>query len=133
MEPINAYAYDFWQHESVRPLIEANGLRNGDVWFALQNFSMVLATLLTNLRKLLIDQVTAEVKHTEAAESHSEDTDEETDEFEAKIEAEDEGDSFEQIEMTTRPTGVPEEDWMVYEAFQSVAIGFNEKWYKMWA
>ncbi|KAJ1300164.1 hypothetical protein OPQ81_011916 [Rhizoctonia solani] len=55
--PVNAYALDYWQHESVRPLVEANGLRKGEIWFVLQNFSMALAAILNSLRVLLIERV----------------------------------------------------------------------------
>lgn len=136
MRPINAYAYDFWQHESVRPLIEANGLRPGDVWFELQNFSMILTTLLTNLRILLIDRV-AQPKEVDVMENRSEDTDNESDMFEAEDkaedEAEDEEDMLEEPNIANRPPEVPEEDWIVYEAFASVTTRFYGKWRKMWA
>ncbi|RDW71562.1 hypothetical protein BP6252_08125 [Coleophoma cylindrospora] len=47
--PLNAYLLDFFMHGSVKPLEEANGIRASDVWFALNDFSMVLATICTSL------------------------------------------------------------------------------------
>ncbi|CAE6426702.1 unnamed protein product [Rhizoctonia solani] len=161
--PVNAYALDYWQHESVRPLIEANGLRNGEVWFVLQNFSMALAAILTSLRRLLIDRATRTVPEPEQErnpvikrkvgssswdDSESSQDEEELqipqvsspkkevkveDEDDDKEEALEEGDLLESLEITERPEGVTEEDWIVYSAFQSVTNQFYEKWKKMWA
>ncbi|KAG0652619.1 putative helicase [Hyphodiscus hymeniophilus] len=47
--PLNAYLYDFYMHGAVVPLEVANGIRKSDVWFALNDFSMVLATVATSL------------------------------------------------------------------------------------
>ncbi|CAE6542924.1 unnamed protein product [Rhizoctonia solani] len=156
--PVNAYALDYWQHESVRPLIEANGLRKGEIWFVLQNFSMALATILASLRVLLIDRVADPTPEPEqeakprlkSANWDEEMSGEEEDESKTQVPnpkketgMEDEGDDKEEaraerelldgLEITSRPADVPEEDWVVYEAFQSVTNEFYEKWKKMWA
>ena len=47
--PLNAYLYDFYQHGQTHALRVANGIRAGDVWFVLQDFSLVLATLVASL------------------------------------------------------------------------------------
>lgn len=47
--PLNAYLYDFFMHGAVEPLKLANGIRRGDIWFVLNDFSMVLATIVTSL------------------------------------------------------------------------------------
>ncbi|KAF8857718.1 P-loop containing nucleoside triphosphate hydrolase protein [Acephala macrosclerotiorum] len=47
--PLNAYLLDFFMHGSVVPLNVANGIRKSDVWFLLNDFSMVLATISTSL------------------------------------------------------------------------------------
>ncbi|KAK0102274.1 hypothetical protein ONS95_005896 [Cadophora gregata] len=47
--PLNAYLLDFFMHGSIVPLEEANGIRKSDVWFVLNDFSMVLATIATSL------------------------------------------------------------------------------------
>ncbi|KAG9094747.1 hypothetical protein FS749_011922 [Ceratobasidium sp. UAMH 11750] len=126
--PVNAYAFDYWQHESVRPLSEANGIRDGEVWFALQNFFLALATLTASLRVLLIDRVaTEEVQEIE-------DIDDEGD-IGLDVEKPDieQDELLGQTALVDRPLGVPEEDWLVYEAFQSVTNTFYQKWEKMWA
>ena len=48
-EPLNAYLYDFWNHQDLRTLEEDNGVRRSDVWFLLKDFSLVLATIVTSL------------------------------------------------------------------------------------
>ncbi|KAF8671655.1 P-loop containing nucleoside triphosphate hydrolase protein [Rhizoctonia solani] len=160
--PVNAYALDYWQHESVHPLIEANGLRAGEVWFVLQNFSLALTTILTSLRALLIDRTTRKNSEPEpetkpvgqprSKSNNWDDSEASEDEQDhkktqktsvEKEEINDEGDDQEgalaegellgQLEITDRPDGVEEEDWLVYSAFQSVSTQFYEKWRKMWA
>lgn len=51
--PLNAYLYDFFMHGAVRPLEIANGIGRGDVWFLLNDFSLVLATVVTSLESFL--------------------------------------------------------------------------------
>lgn len=51
--PLNAYLYDFYMHGSVEPLEKANGIRRSDVWFLLNDFSMVLATVIASLASFM--------------------------------------------------------------------------------
>ncbi|CAC9886428.1 unnamed protein product [Aureobasidium pullulans] len=48
-QPLNAYLVDFFKHGDVKTLEKANGIRRGDVWFMLNDFSLVLATIITSL------------------------------------------------------------------------------------
>ncbi|KAB2572793.1 putative helicase [Lasiodiplodia theobromae] len=47
--PLNAYLLDFFKHGDASALVAANGIRRGDVWFVLNDFSMVLATIVASL------------------------------------------------------------------------------------
>ncbi|KAI0397969.1 P-loop containing nucleoside triphosphate hydrolase protein [Xylariaceae sp. FL0594] len=47
--PLNAYLYDFYKHGDVTALTKGNRLKRGDLWFVLNDFSLVLATIVTNL------------------------------------------------------------------------------------
>ncbi|KAL8826730.1 MAG: hypothetical protein Q9170_007294, partial [Blastenia crenularia] len=47
--PLNAYLYDFYMHGDIDALERANGVRKSDVWFLLNDFSLVLATIQTSL------------------------------------------------------------------------------------
>lgn len=51
--PLNAYLYDLYKHGNVQELQRANGVRRGDIWFLLNDFSMVLATIITSLENFL--------------------------------------------------------------------------------
>ncbi|ORX92235.1 DEAD/DEAH box helicase-like protein [Clohesyomyces aquaticus] len=51
--PLNAYLYDFFMHGDVKALAKANRIRSGDVWFVLNDFSMVLATIVTSLSNFM--------------------------------------------------------------------------------
>lgn len=51
--PLNAYLYDFFNHGDVTALAKANRIRSGDVWFVLNDFSMVLATIITSLSNFM--------------------------------------------------------------------------------
>ncbi|KAL8954203.1 MAG: hypothetical protein Q9193_007337, partial [Seirophora villosa] len=47
--PLNAYLYDFYMHGNVDALETANGVRKSDVWFLLNDFSLVLSTVIASL------------------------------------------------------------------------------------
>jgi len=51
--PLNAYLQDFFMHGALQPLEDANGIRKSDVWFDLNDFSLVLATIVTSLGNYL--------------------------------------------------------------------------------
>ncbi|KAL8773244.1 MAG: hypothetical protein Q9209_001922 [Squamulea sp. 1 TL-2023] len=51
--PLNAYLYDFYMHGDIQALETANGVRKSDVWFLLNDFSLVLATIQTSLANFM--------------------------------------------------------------------------------
>ncbi|KAL8857898.1 MAG: hypothetical protein Q9178_005517 [Gyalolechia marmorata] len=51
--PLNAYLYDFYMHGDIDALETANGVRKSDVWFLLNDFSLVLATIQTSLANFM--------------------------------------------------------------------------------
>lgn len=51
--PLNAYLYDYFNHSNPTALITANRIRRGDLWFVLNDFSMVLATIVTSLSNFM--------------------------------------------------------------------------------
>lgn len=51
--PLNAYLYDFFKHGNVHELERANGVRRSDIWYELNDFSMVLATITASLEKMV--------------------------------------------------------------------------------
>ncbi|RYP53461.1 hypothetical protein DL769_010517 [Monosporascus sp. CRB-8-3] len=51
--PWNAYIYDFFKHGDLEALIRDNGIKRGDVWFRLKDFSLIVATIVTSLSNFL--------------------------------------------------------------------------------
>ncbi|KZM19932.1 RNA helicase [Ascochyta rabiei] len=51
--PLNAYLYDFFMHGNATAVVTANRIRRGDIWFVLNDFSMVLATIVTSLTNFM--------------------------------------------------------------------------------
>jgi hypothetical protein len=47
--PLNAYLFDFFKHGNVSQLESANRIRRGDIWFLLNDFSLILATITASL------------------------------------------------------------------------------------
>ncbi|KAG9083162.1 hypothetical protein FRC06_004675 [Ceratobasidium sp. 370] len=81
------------------------------------------------LRVLLIDRAaTEDVEETEDIDHEEQDSDLDAE----KPDIEDD-ELIGETALVDRPPGVPEEDWLVYEAFQSVTNTFYQKWGKMWA
>ncbi|KAK3937959.1 P-loop containing nucleoside triphosphate hydrolase protein [Diplogelasinospora grovesii] len=58
--PWNAYIYDFSKHGDRKAIVHDNGIRSGDLWFKLKDFSLVLATIVTSLANFLDPNVSAE-------------------------------------------------------------------------
>jgi ATP-dependent RNA helicase DDX60 len=51
--PLNAYLYDYFMHGAIEPIEIANRIRKGDIWYLLNDFSLVLATIVTSLTNFL--------------------------------------------------------------------------------
>ncbi|PHH83095.1 hypothetical protein CDD82_3630 [Ophiocordyceps australis] len=51
--PWNAYLYDFFKHGDMQALVRDNGIKKGDVWFLLKDFSLILATIVTSMTNFL--------------------------------------------------------------------------------
>ncbi|EME44870.1 hypothetical protein DOTSEDRAFT_70804 [Dothistroma septosporum NZE10] len=51
--PLNAYLLDFFKHGDVMTIERANGVRRADIWFLLNDFSLVLATIITSLMNFM--------------------------------------------------------------------------------
>ena len=52
-QALNAYLYDFFKHGNVEALEKENMIRRGDIWFLLNDFSLVLATIVTSFENFL--------------------------------------------------------------------------------
>lgn len=48
-QPLNAWLLDFFKHGDIHTIERANGIRRSDIWFMLNDFSLVLATIISSL------------------------------------------------------------------------------------
>ncbi|KAK3063207.1 hypothetical protein LTS18_002227 [Coniosporium uncinatum] len=129
--PLNAYLYDFYQHGNVRALAEANGIRRGDVWFLLNDFSLILATIITSLSNFMKLSPESDVGlidvmgSGDAFEDRKDDVD-----VDADGGAEQDGDG------TGKPAWQGDDGrglLKVLKAFQTLKAEFDETFKKMWA
>ncbi|KAJ2991681.1 hypothetical protein NUW58_g2432 [Xylaria curta] len=51
--PLNSYIYDFLKHGDYIALTRDNKIKQGDVWFLLRDFSLVLATIVASLTSFI--------------------------------------------------------------------------------
>ncbi|KAI9150582.1 helicase [Paramyrothecium foliicola] len=51
--PFNAYILDFFKHGDLHALVRDNGIKRGDVWFSLKDFSLILAAIVASLESTL--------------------------------------------------------------------------------
>lgn len=51
--PLNAYLLDFFKHGDVYTIERANRIRRSEIWFLLNDFSLVLATIITSLMNFM--------------------------------------------------------------------------------
>ncbi|KAF7337798.1 hypothetical protein MSAN_02253900 [Mycena sanguinolenta] len=126
---LNAYLLDFYIHGQVSTLAKANGIRRGDVWYLLQDFSLSLRTIQTSLRKLFLAIPGNATEDPDAVDPQLHDPaemEEREDEDETETGGELEGD-FE------RPAGVSDGDWKLYKIASGALKDFDEKFRAMWA
>lgn len=132
---LNAYLLDFYTHGQVQSLAAANGIRRGDVWYLLQDFTLTLITVKTALEQLLI-KASKEATSTDPSSVESDDIDSGYGTFDpAETERDDPVDEID-IEETTsgfqRPVAVTDNDWRVYQVVNAAASEFETKFRAMW-
>jgi ATP-dependent RNA helicase DDX60 len=126
--PLNAYLYDFFVHGQDDALVNMNGIRRGELWYALDTFHRVLTTIRGDLENLLrmSKDAAPHQGETDVAEM-SEDNGYHT--FNSTEWEEDEADPA----AFNRPRGVSDRDWRVYEVVNSITSEFGAKFKAMWA
>ena len=121
--PVNAYLFDFFVHGQVKALSAANGIRRGDVWYLLEEFTLTLKAIRESLEQLLS-------KASRDAEQDSDDDEEEVDSGYGTFDSDErEGEAL----AFKRPDKVRDADWRVYEIVEEVTREFEEKFRAMWA
>lgn len=122
--PLNAYILDFYIHGQTHALVNANGIRKGDLWYMLQDFSLTLATIRTSIEEIFTsysgtssigdeEPVGVDPAEQDLAGVEEEKAEEET--------------GFQ------RPAGVSDGDWRVYELVRDATAEFDIKYRKIWA
>ncbi|KAI0375726.1 P-loop containing nucleoside triphosphate hydrolase protein [Pilatotrama ljubarskyi] len=130
---LNAYLLDFYTHGQTAALKAANGIREGEVWYLLQDFSLTLKTIRTGLIQLLQKASANASRADSLAGDELSDIDSgygTLDPAEADPDAEGSdagGESFK------RPVGVTDRDWRVFEVLNAVTTEFDEKFRAIWA
>ncbi|TFK38254.1 hypothetical protein BDQ12DRAFT_684235 [Crucibulum laeve] len=128
---LNGYLLDFYTHGQVATLAAANGIRRGDVWYLLQDFTLILATIKAALEQLLLR---VSKRSSVRDDSDEEDTDIDLDRVIVDTNEVDQVDIAEPGESDfKRPLGVQDIDWKVYELVRSVSVEFEKKFKAMWA
>ena len=127
---LNAYLLDFYTHGQTAALRAANGIRDGEMWYVLQEFSLTLKAIRTGLVQLLLKTAAAAGAGDEASELDSGYGTMSAGADPAEVDMDAEG--GEQGEFK-RPAGVSNRDWRVYEVLNGVTLEFDEKFRAMWA
>ncbi|KAJ3824101.1 hypothetical protein F5880DRAFT_1562443 [Lentinula raphanica] len=128
---LNAYIFDFYYHGQLSSLMEANGIRRGDVWYELQEFYLTLKTIKTSLQELLVQLSLARQREVvDVSDLFDADTERigEDDVSEEDDDMVDDG-----IEGFQRPPKTSASDWRVYEIFALITDNFEEKFHDIFA
>jgi len=103
----------------VSTLAAANGIRRGDVWYLLDDFTLSLTTVRGAIEQLL----------TKASKEAEADLEDEILDIDSGSEGPDEGEA----PTFSRPRGVTDRDWRVYEVLDEMLRELHEKFKAMWA
>ena len=123
--PLNAYLLDFWIHGQPAALVTANGIRQGELWYLLEDFTLSLKTIRSTIEHLLL-------KSAESSESPKPSIDE-LDVVGLNLAEVDADEEYADGAAIKRPLGVSDRDWRVFEVVNQVTLEFDEKFKAMWA
>ena len=126
---LNAHLLDFYLHGQVATLGRANCIRQGDVWYLLQDFNMTLLSVKSAFQHLLLGQ-------SEEQNGPQEDLGAAASAGPAEHNSEgeqSEPESPNQEFKSERPQGVAGVDWKVYLVVSQVCAEFEEKFKVIWA
>ncbi|OCH85272.1 P-loop containing nucleoside triphosphate hydrolase protein [Obba rivulosa] len=120
---LNAYLLDFYIHGQTAALKVSNGIREGEIWYLLQDFMLTLKTVRAGIVQLL--QRSANGDGPESGDVDSG--------YSSVDPTDGTGESSDDNETIKRPYGVSDEDWKVYETIDAVTKEFEVKFKAMWA
>lgn len=126
--PLNAYLLDFYIHGQTAALVAANGIRQGELWYLLEDFMLTLKTIRATVEHLLLRTSRGETSGTDSDTAPNLDGEIEVAGVDyAEVESNDADDEV------NRPSGVSDRDWRVFEVVNLVTQEFEEKFRAMWA
>ncbi|KAF7347281.1 hypothetical protein MVEN_01483200 [Mycena venus] len=129
---LNAYLLDFYIHGQVSTLAKANGIRRGDVWYLLQDFSLSLTTIQNSLKQLLM-AVPANAEANDPQLHDPAEMEEEDDSEAGGVTDSEAGGVTDSEADFQRPAGVKDRDWKLYTIANGALRDFDEKFKAMWA
>ncbi|EJD43845.1 P-loop containing nucleoside triphosphate hydrolase protein [Auricularia subglabra TFB-10046 SS5] len=141
---LNAYLLDFYTHGQADALVHENGIRRGDMWYALDDFSLSLRTVQATLVEML--EATAAGKSSASPPQSPKSPapailrdDKDWDATETpggatspQIDAGDDDDEG-PIALGAKPATLGKEDWRVLEVVSEVVKEFDTTFRKIWA
>jgi ATP-dependent RNA helicase DDX60 len=130
--PLNAYLYDFFMHGQVDALVDMNGIRRGDVWYALESFYLILTTIRGDLENLLLSMSKDTALHQGELDDVVDASEDSGYQSFNPSEWDEAGDEVDPAGFK-RPRGISERDWRVYEVIKSITNEFGTKFKAMWA
>ncbi|KAH8110039.1 hypothetical protein DFH11DRAFT_1806074 [Phellopilus nigrolimitatus] len=142
---LNAYLYDYYVHGQVNTLVAANGIRRGDVWYALEDFNLTLFTIRAALVQLLLQagmngpgadtDLDIEASSTDVGGTDVDfDSGYGTGSASGAVTGEESsGEMEDSTSEFPRPPGVSDGDWKVYQVLNELTNEFQEKFKAMWA
>ncbi|TCD64633.1 hypothetical protein EIP91_003835 [Steccherinum ochraceum] len=126
---LNAYLLDYFIHGQKQAVINMNGIREGDLWALLEDFTLCLKAIRSSLEKLLLGA--------EGSDDEDEDTiDPAEAENIAMTSATSQSSSNPVVageEDPPRPRGVSDANWRVFLVVHQVTVEFEKKFKAMWA
>ena len=136
--PLNAYLLDFWIHGQKQTILRANGIKEGDFWYLLNDFALTLQTIVITLESLIRNASLSKAEKESPSGATSgtlEDWDTDVPEEGSPtedVEGEAENEAQEELDISTgsaigRLPGVTDRDWRVYLTFVAVRDEFMAK------
>ncbi|KAL0960256.1 hypothetical protein HGRIS_011887 [Hohenbuehelia grisea] len=134
---LNAYIFDFYTHGQVATLVNANGIRRGDIWYLLQDFMLSLMTIRTAFEQMMDKQSVEKLEASRVDPAEQDKADEEQpggdDLSENEVGKDDNFGDEADVNGFKRPRGVSDSDWRVYEVLVGALTEFEAKFRAMWA
>ena len=133
---LNAYLLDFWIHGQKQTILRANGVKESDFWYLMDDFALTLQTIVVTLESLIRNAAMPKAEREQSAAASGTLDNWDVDVVEEPPTEDDGGNvgSEEQEElhiatedMIDRTPGVTDRDWRVYVTFVAVRKEFMAK------